>query len=314
MPYFWSMKTTSVSDKELYDVIIIGGSYAGLSAAMALGRSLRKVLVVDSGLPCNRFTAHSHNFITQDGVQPAVIAEKSRAQVAAYDTVQMVGGKVTDAEKNGNDFVVHTAAGERFTASRLLFATGITDIMPDDMPGFAECWGISVAHCPYCHGYEVRQKKLGILGNGELAFEFTRLLHQWSKDLVLFTNGPSTLTAVDDNKLQQHNISIVTTPVQQLLHANGYVSGVELTDGSIVPVDAVFAKPAFRQHCDVPAKLGCKFTEHGHIETDDFGKTSAPGVYAAGDNSSFFRSVAGAVAAGNKTGAWINKELIEATF
>lgn len=298
----------------LYDVIVVGGSYAGLSAAMALGRSLRRVLVVDSGLPCNRFTPHSHNFITQDGEQPAVIAAKARAQVEAYDSVQFVQGLVKDAWKEGEQFLVQTATGETYGALRLLFATGITDIMPANMPGFADCWGISVAHCPYCHGYEVRGKKLGLFGNGELAFEFTRMLYQWSKDLTLFTNGPSTLTAVDDNKLQSHNISIVTTPVKQLLHSNGHIHGVELADGVVVKVDAVFAKPAFHQQCDVPAKLGCKFTNHGHIETDDYGKTSVPGVYAAGDNSSFFRSIAGATAAGNKTGAWINRELIEAYF
>jgi thioredoxin reductase len=308
------METANGPDKAYYDVIIIGGSYAGLAAAMALGRSLRKVLVIDSGLPCNRFTPHSHNFITQDGEVPSVIAEKAWQQVAAYATVQLLRGEVTGAQRTGDYFSVHTAAGEAFTGLKLLFATGIKDIMPDDMPGFADCWGVSVVHCPYCHGYEVRHKKLGIFANGEMAFEFTRLLHQWSKHLVLFTNGPSTLTAVDDNKLQQHNISIVTTPVRQLLHTNGQVHGVALTDGSVVPVDAVFAKPAFRQHCDVPAALGCQFTEHGHIQADDFGKTNVPGVYVAGDNASFFRSVAGAVAAGNKTGAWINKELIEESF
>lgn len=307
------MKTANGPDKAHYDVIIIGGSYAGLAAAMALGRSLRRVLVIDSGLPCNRFSPHSHNFITQDGEAPAVIAEKARRQVAAYDTVQLLSGRVTGAQKAGDHFSVHTEADAEFTALKLLFATGVTDIMPD-MPGFADCWGVSVVHCPYCHGYEVRDKQLGVFGNGELAFEYTRLLHQWSKKLVLFTNGPSTLTAVDDSRLQQHNISIITTPVRQLLHTNGHVGGVELTDGTVVPVDAVFAKPAFRQHCDVPEQLGCTLTEHGHIATDDFGKTSVPGVYAAGDSTSFFRSVAGAVAAGNKTGAWINKELIEEAF
>lgn len=313
MSYFCCMETTNIINNRSYDVIIIGGSYAGLAAAMALGRSLRKVLLVDSGLPCNRFTPHSHNFITQDGEKPAVIAEKARKQVMAYPTIQLLSGRATSAQKAGDHFELYTEAGEHFQAPKLLFATGITDILPD-LPGFSSCWGVSLVHCPYCHGYEVRGKKLGLLANGEMAFEFTRLLHQWSKDLVLFTNGPSTLAAAHQEKLQHYNIPIVETPVKELFHTDGYISSVKLTDGSVAHVDAVFIKPAFRQHSDIPTSLGCTLTENGYIQVDEFGKTSVPGVYAAGDNTSMFRSVAAAAAAGNKAGAWINKELIEETF
>lgn len=298
---------------EVFDVIIVGGSYAGLSAAMALGRASRQVLVVDSGLPCNRSTPHSHNFITQDGEPPAIIAERARKQVLAYPTVQFISGKVTEAQKVGDHFTVQTAEGSRFAALRLLFATGITDIMPN-LPGFAACWGISILHCPYCHGYEVKGKKWGLLGNGDIAFEFARLLYQWSSDLVLLTNGPATLTAAHREKLQQRQIPVIETPLNALLHTDGYISGVKLSDGSVVEVEAIFTKPAFRQHCEVPAVLGCTINEHGYIQADEFGKTNVPGVFVAGDNCSGMRSVAAAVAAGNKAGAWINKDLAEASF
>lgn len=296
-----------------YDVIIVGGSYAGLAAAMTLGRSLRRVLVVDNGLPCNRQTPHSHNFITQDGEKPAAIAKLALEQVLAYPTVQFIGGKVTDAQRTGDHFTVNTESGDRFTASRLLFATGIADIMPD-LPGFAASWGISVLHCPYCHGYEVKGKKLAVLANGDMAFEYVRLLYQWSQDLILLTNGPSMLGAAHQEKLEQQHISIIESPLQELLHTNGYIRSIRLADGSVIVVDAMFNRPAFQQHCDVPVALGCTLTDQGYLQADEFGKTNVPGVFVAGDNSSMMRSVASAVAAGNKAGAWINKDLAEERF
>ncbi|MEL6971969.1 MAG: NAD(P)/FAD-dependent oxidoreductase, partial [Bacteroidota bacterium] len=149
-----------------FDVIIVGGSYSGLSAAMALGRSLRNILIIDSGLPCNRQTPHSHNFITQDGEQPAAIAEKAKAQVLNYDTIRFLHGKAISGKKTENGFTITTQKEETFTAKKLVFATGVKDIMPD-IGGFSACWGISVIHCPYCHGYEVKNEKTGILANGD---------------------------------------------------------------------------------------------------------------------------------------------------
>ncbi|WP_315818429.1 NAD(P)/FAD-dependent oxidoreductase [Paraflavitalea speifideaquila] len=234
-------------------------------------------------------------------------------QVLAYPTVQFQEGKVIAAQKNGDHFTIRTEAGEEYTGARLLFATGVTDIMPD-LPGLADCWGISVLHCPYCHGYEVKGKRLGLLANGDLGFEFTRLLYQWSKNLILFTNGPSSLNAVQREKIAQYNIPIIEARLGRIMHRDGYISGVELTGSEVVGVDALFAKLAFRQHCELPAVLGCTLTEAGYLQADEMGKTDVPGVFVAGDNTSFMRSVASAVAAGNKAGAWINKDLAEASF
>jgi len=307
------MEATTTNKAADYEVIIVGGSYAGLSAAMALGRSLRRVLIIDGGLPCNRQTPHSHNFITKDGVKPSDIANQAREQVLAYATVQWLKGVVTNAQKAERGFSVETAAGERFTALKILFATGITDILPD-LPGFSDCWGISVLHCPYCHGYEVNGKRLAIVANGDLAFEYVRLIHQWSKQLVLFTNGPSTLVEAHRQKFAEHGIDIIETTIANVVHKGGYLNSVQLTDGSSIAVDAVFYKPAFRQHCPLPAALGCMLTEQGFIQADDFGKTSVSGIFVAGDNANMMRSVAAAVAAGNKAGAWVNRELVEEQF
>jgi len=151
-----------------HDVIIIGGSYAGLSAAMTLGRSMRKVLIIDSGKPCNRQTPYSHNFITHDGETPAAIAQKAREQVLKYPTVQLVNDTALRASKNENGFEIITASEAAYNTTKIIFATGVLDIMPD-IKGFAECWGISILHCPYCHGYEVKDKPLGIIANGDVA-------------------------------------------------------------------------------------------------------------------------------------------------
>lgn len=298
---------------EHFDVVIVGGSYAGLAAAMALGRSLRKVLVIDSGLPCNRQTPYAHNFITHDGERPAVVAQKAKEQVMLYPSVQFINGLAVDARKEGDEFVVETATGSAFAAPKLLFATGVEDIMPD-IPGFGECWGISVMHCPYCHGYEVRNKKLGLIANGDMAYEFVRLVHQWSKDIVLFTHGPAAIQSQHIKKFERHGIAVIETPVDAIVHDKGVLEKMVLKDGTSVALEGIFARPAFRQHCSLPEKLGCLLTQSGHLHIDDFGKTNISGVFAAGDNATMFRSLAVASAAGNKAGGGINKELAEERF
>lgn len=296
-----------------YDVIIIGGSYAGLSAAMALGRSLRKVLVIDSANPCNRQSPYSHNFVTHDGEKPAEIAKKAKEQVARYDTVTFMHASATAARKLPGGFEIETESGEVYKARRLLFATGIVDIFPA-IEGFAACWGISVLHCPYCHAYEVRQKNIGLIGNGDTGFELCRLICNWSGQITLFTNGRSTLTPGQTDKITNHRIEIVETAIKSFQHTNGSIRHIVFADGSIRQVDAVFARVAFRQHCTIPEALGCQLTEQGYIRVDDFHRTSVSSAYAAGDNTGMLRAVSHAVSAGAKTGSFINHDIIEEDF
>lgn len=296
-----------------FDVLIIGGSYAGLSAAMTLGRSMRKVLVIDSGAPCNKPTPRSHNFLTHDGRPPADVAAEAKAQVLAYDTVTFLDGLVTGATDTGNGFVVEVAAGQQFGAKKLLFATGVKDLLPD-LEGFADCWGITVLHCPYCHGYEVRDQPTGLLANGDLGFELSRLIHHWTKQLTLYTNGSSTLSAEQSDKIKAHGIRVVETGIRRLQHANGHLECIELEDGTEEAVQAIYTRPALQQHCDLPVRLGCYLTEQGYIHVDEFQRTSRPGIFAAGDNTTMFRTLSGAIAAGTKAGALINKELVDEQF
>lgn len=304
------LKKNTMEKKANFDVIIIGGSYAGLSAAMTLGRSLKQVLLIDSHQPCNKQTPHSHNFITQDGEKPAEIAAKARRQVEAYSAVKMHSGLVVGLEKKAAGFIVTTETLETFTSKKVLFATGIVDQMLP-IKGFEACWGISILHCPYCHGYEVRNESLAVLANGDAGFDFSLFIRNWSKKLILLTNGKSTLNAEQTNILESKGVEIVETDIVEILEDHGKLQAVVLADGRKIVLNAIFARVGFKQHSDLPAELGCMMTPQGYIQTDDFQQTSVPGLYAAGDNCTQFRAVSGAVSAGTKAGAFINKALID---
>ena len=302
-----------MEDKAKLDVLIIGRSYAGLSAALALGRSLRNTLIIDSGMPCNRQTPHSHNFLTQDGKTPEAIATLARQQVEQYETVRFHPGRAIRGEKTSEGFKIETQAGDTFIAKKLIFATGIKDQIPA-IPGFAACWGISVIHCPYCHGYEYKNQPTGILANGEAAMHYASLVNNLTPNLTIFTKGPSTFTGEQLRQLDRHNIPVVETEVVAFEHREGYIDRVVLQDHASVPIQALYASIPFVQHSDIPASLGCTLTEEGRIETDSFQQTTVPGVFACGDNASKMRSVAGAVASGNLAGAMANSKLTGEQF
>ncbi len=296
-----------------FEIIIIGGSYAGLSAAMALGRSMRRVLIIDSGKPCNRQTPHAHNLLTHDGKKPAEIARLAKEQVARYPTIFFREDVATNGVKTERGFSITTAKGETFQCEKLLLATGVADQMPD-IQHFVECWGISVLHCPYCHGYEIKGQPTGILGNGDFAFEFAKMIRHWTEILTIFTNGPSTLTAEQTAKLQQRDIQLVEEPVHVLLHQNGYLQNIMLRSGDLFPVKALYTKLPFEQHCPLLAQLGCAFTEDGYVQVDGFQKTSVPGVFSAGDATTPMRALSSVIAAGTIAGAMMNREMIEAQW
>lgn len=291
-----------------YDVIIIGGSFAGLSAAMSLGRSLKKVLIIDSGLPCNRQTPQAHNIITHDGKKPAAIAAEALQQVLNYNTVTFKKGLAVNAQQVNGIFSVVTEEGEMYEARKLLFATGVKDEMPA-IKGFEACWGISVLHCPYCHGYEVKGEKTGIMINGAMAAEFIKLIYNWTNKLTVFTNGKSTIE--ESEKLEAKGVKIIEDEIAEVIHQEGYLQKVVLVGGKQISLKAMYAKIPMKQHCTIPSQLGCQHNDGGFIMVDDFQKTTVHGIYAAGDNTGLFRSVPMAIAAGSKTGAILNKELVD---
>lgn len=309
--YGFKGKTNMNSQK--FDVIIVGGSYAGLSAGMGLGRALRNVLIIDSGQPANRYTPHSHNFLTHDGRSPAEIATIAKQQVDKYSTVKRITGQVLSAERIDKEFTVTLADGARYRASKLIFATGIVDICPE-IQGLSECWGKSVLHCPYCHGYEVRDVATGILGNGDYAFDFGSLISNWTSQLTIYTNGASTLSKEQTAKLTKHNIRIVEDQIDSLNHTNGYLDGIAFVNGNSTIVKALYTRPAFKQHSDLPKTLGCELTEDGYIKVDGGHHTTVAGLYACGDNVTRMRTVANAVAMGTTTAITLNKDMILESF
>ncbi|WP_298546288.1 NAD(P)/FAD-dependent oxidoreductase [uncultured Aquimarina sp.] len=295
------------------DVIIIGGSYSGLSAAMALGRSLRNVLIIDSGLPCNRQTPHSHNFITQDGATPNEISQKAKSQVLKYDTIHFIEDKAIKGRKTNNTFHILTASGKEFETKKLIFATGIKDIM-HPIKGFSDCWGISVVHCPYCHGYEIKNKKTGIIANGETAFHLASLVNNLTNDLSILTRGKAEFNLGQMSKLKKNNIKIIEKEISEIQHENGIIKNVIFNDTSKESFEATYAALPFKQHSDIPELIGCELNEQGYIQVDAMHRTTIDGVFACGDNCSGMRSVANAVASGNITGAVINLELTNEQF
>lgn len=308
---FARMQQTTANNQ--FEVIIIGGSYAGLSAAMALGRSLRKVLIIDHGKPCNRYTPHSHNFITQDGAEPAAIAQKAREQVLKYDTVTLLEGEAIAAKALEPGFEISMQDGTKLRAQKLIFATGIEDIFPE-IEGFADCWGKTIIHCPYCHGYEFRGKKTAIWAEGDRALHISSLVHNLSKEISLISQNKAAFNQEQLKKLQQHKIPLIDKAVKSIVHEKGTIPKLVFEDGQEANFDAVYAALPFRQQSSLPEVLGCSLTEMGHIKVDPFQKTEVPGIYACGDNSSMMRSVANAVYTGNLSGAMVNNELSQESF
>lgn len=296
-----------------YDVIIIGGSYAGLSAAMSLARSLRRVMIIDSGLPCNRYSPHSHNFITQDGMEPGEITKKAREQVMSYPTISFLEDLATKGNQIKSGFRITTRSGKTFEATRLIFATGIKDHLPD-IKGFDACWGVSIVHCPYCHGYELRNKKTAIMANGERGFHLASLVKNLTNDITILTSGKADYTADQLAKLKANKITIRDNQITEFKHTNGQVEKVVFSDGSEEVFDGIYAAVPFTQHSDLPESLGCELTDGGYIQVDGLQQTTRKGIYACGDNSSPLRAIANSVSAGNFTGAVVNRDLSEQEF
>ncbi len=295
--------------EQIYEVIIVGGSAAGLSAALTLGRSLRTVLIIDGNEPCNRQSPHSHNFMTQDGKTPTEIVALAKTQALKYPTVSFLEDKVMKTYKEDELFVAETGSGKKYRALKILLATGLTDIVPD-VPGFSECWGVSVLHCPYCHGYEVRDEQTAILANGEAAYHTGMLIRNWTKNLTILTNGVSELRHEELEKLKQLGIAIVEKEISGISHRHGSMQQVDFKDGGAFRVSVMYASVPFRQQTDLAEQLGCQIGDHGHINIDPEQRTTVEGVYAAGDNTAQHRAISVASASGTRAGFTINAEFV----
>jgi len=296
-----------------FDVIIIGGSYAGLSAALTLGRATRNVLIIDAGEPCNWQTPQSHNFLTHDGDQPAMITKAAKAEVLKYPTVRFLKEMAVSGVRIDEGFSISLENGASFTARKVLLATGLKDVLPA-IKGFHECWGISVIHCPYCHGYEVRDEKIGLLMNGDHAYDMAKNLHLWNNDLSILTNGKSQFTVEQTEKLKAKSITILEEEIIEIEHVDGELKQIVFENGEKLALKAIYARAEVVQHNHLFRDLGCELTELNTIKVNEQQQTTAKGVYAAGDCATMFRSLSIVTAAGTMAAVMLNKEMISEDF
>lgn len=294
----------------MFDVMIVGGSYAGLAAALQLGRARQRVLVVDGGVRRNRFASHSHGFLGQDGVDPAVIAAKGRAEVRAYSNVTWLEGKVTGARGAIDDFTVRLATDEEHRGKRVILAYGVSDELPD-VPGLAERWGKSAFHCPYCHGYELDQGAIAVLASSPMSIHHALMLPDWGT-VTYFTRGLFEPTAEERIALDRRRVRVVSEPVVGIGGDTPKID-VELANGSRETFAGLFVATKTRPTSNLAEELGCAIEEGPmgpFIKTDPMKATTVPGVFAAGDAALAAGSVTFAVGDGARAGFNAHRTLL----
>jgi thioredoxin reductase len=287
-----------------YDVLVVGGGPAGLSAALVLLRARRTVVVVDAGAPRNAPASHLHGFLSRDGMPPRELLAAGRSEVSSY------GGTLIDDTVVGVEpgFHVRLANAPRLRARRILVATGLRDELPD-IPGVRERWGRDLLHCPYCHGWEVRDQPLGVLGGTPEAVHHALLVRQWSPDVTLFPHT-DTLTPEQREHLTARGIGIVEGAVARLVVDNDQLQGVEL-GGTVIPRTAVFVRPRFVPNAELLTGLGCAVDEHGWVVHDPVGRTTVAGVWVAGNAADPRAQVISAAGEGSAAAIALNADLVD---
>ncbi|NSY47051.1 NAD(P)/FAD-dependent oxidoreductase [Agrobacterium tumefaciens] len=290
-----------------YEVIIIGGSYAGLSAALQLGRARKNILVVDAGERRNRFASHSHGFLGQDGKAPGDIIAEARRQIERYPTIHWAEGRVTNAEGSFDDFVIEIDGNRRERAARLILATGVTDELPD-IAGLKERWGSAVFHCPYCHGYELDQRRIGVIAASPLAIHPALMLPDWG-ETTFFTNGIFVPDAEQNALLSARGVRVEKERIREIAgHAD-----VVLADGRSIALAGLFTQPKLRIASDWIEKLGCTVEEGpmgSSIVTDAVKQTTVRGIFACGDVARPAGSVALSVGDGAMAGTAAHRSIM----
>lgn len=288
------------------DVIIVGGSFSGLSAALALARSGRRVFVFDDNNACNKSSEKAYNILTNDGLSPAEIKFKAIADVVKYKLAEFYATTIARVSP-GYPPEVTTTDEETYTAKAILLCTGMADVIPD-IPGFTECWGKSIIHCPYCHAYEQQARHVAMLGHTDDDLALASLLKTWNKDVTLLTNGHP-ISPGSQESLKKQDISLLTKPISGLRHTDGQLHAVEFNDSTSFAVKDIFVNPISVQRSPVAESAGCELLDGSLIKIDDFHRTTVKGIYAAGDCCTPFRTISAAIASGTKAGIFIHQDL-----
>ena len=266
------------------DVIIIGGSFAGLAGALQLGRARRKVTVLDTGMPRNRFAGHSHGLLGHDHKAPLTILSEARQQLARYPTIRLVNARAVGVSGVIDDFSVLTGDGESHRARRLILSYGVADQMPD-VPGFAEGWGTSVVPCPYCDGFEFAGQHWGLVWSGPQSYQSVRLFQNWTDRLTVFADGHDISPDIRTD-LARRNIPVVDGRIIEIAHHGGHIATVNLDTGPNVAVDILFALPRNKPSASLHESLGLATVDTPvgvALKVDERRETGMPGIYAADD-------------------------------
>lgn len=293
-----------------YDVVIVGGGPAGLSAAIVLGRCRRQVLLCDSGEYRNACSDTMHAFIGREGTAPASLRATAREEIAQYSSVGIADVRVTSASRVPAGFDVELADGATVRSRTLLLATGVEDELPP-LPGASEFYGNSMFHCPYCDGWEHRDEPIAVYGRGRRGLELALELTVWSDDLVLCTDGSAELDDRARDQLVRNAISLDERRIAELCGQGAQLTGVRFTDGALLPRSTMFFVTEQRERSGLPASLGCAVDVDGTVETEDNESTNVPGLFVAGDVSRQAQLVIVAAAEGAQAGAAINAALLQ---
>ncbi len=299
-----------MAQSEQLDVIVIGAGPAGLSAALILGRCLRRVLVVDTDKPRNGASRALHGFLSRDGVAPHELRRLGREQLAPYDTVRIDQVEATRARRVGRAFEVTLADGRRLRCRKLLLATGVVDEVPA-LEGVDALYGHSVFHCPYCDGWEFRHQPMAIHARGAQGLGLALELRAWSDDLVLCTDGPAGLKPQHLRRLTDNGIALREQPIARLQGEGGQLTAIVFADGETLARRVLFFGAGQHQSCDLASALGCAFTTKGAVRTGKYEATNIPGLYVAGDASRLVQLAIVAAAEGAQAAFAINTALLE---